>query len=140
MAAVIADRRVYAAGQRHDPEGFLRFRDEALLHLASPDGHTPWWAAWLAKDSVDAATGRAWLACAQPSRAVPFLSRRVEAASPDYPRDHLYSVLDLADTVHQYGEDDQAREVLGQAEELIDTISSPRLFHRYEALSSAVPA
>ncbi|GGR80924.1 hypothetical protein GCM10010269_20070 [Streptomyces humidus] len=138
VAAVIADRRVYAAGRRHDPDAVLRFRDEALLHLSSPDERTPWWATWLTKDSVDAATGRAWLACDQPSRAVPFLRSRVEASAPDYPRDHLYAVLDLADTVHQCGDDDQARELLDQAEGLIGTVSSQRMVHRFEALSSAV--
>jgi hypothetical protein len=137
-AAVIADRRVYAAGRRHDPDAVLRFRDEALLHLGSPDELTPWWATWLTKDSVDAATGRAWLACDQPSRAVPFLRSRVEATAPDYPRDHLYAVLDLADTVHQCGDGDQARELLDQAEGLIGTVSSQRMVHRFEALSGAM--
>ncbi|MFB7260679.1 XRE family transcriptional regulator [Streptomyces nojiriensis] len=139
-AAVIADRRVYAAGRRHDPDAVLRFRDEALLHLGSPDERTPWWATWLTKDSVDAATGRAWLACDQPSRAVPFLRSRIEATAPDYPRDHLHAVLDLADTVHQCGDGDQARELLDQAEGLIGTVSSQRMVHRFEALSSAVAA
>ncbi|MEU9371653.1 XRE family transcriptional regulator [Streptomyces avermitilis] len=138
VAAVIADRRIYAAGRRHDPDAVLRFRDEALLHLGSPDARTPWWATWLTKDSVDAATGRAWLACDQPSRAVPFLRSRVEAAASDYPRDHLYAVLDLADTVHQCGDGDQARELLDQAEGLIGTVSSQRMVYRFEALSSAV--
>ncbi|WP_406149333.1 XRE family transcriptional regulator [Streptomyces anulatus] len=137
-AAVIAERRVYAAGRRHDPEAVHRFRDEALLHLGSPDTRTPWWATWLTKDSVDAATGRAWLGCDQPSRAVPLLRSRVEATSPDYPRDHLYAVLDLADTVHMCGDGGQARELLDQAERLIGTVSSQRMIHRYEALSSAV--
>jgi hypothetical protein len=41
VAATIADRRVYAAGRRHDPDGVLRFRDEALLHPGSPDARTP---------------------------------------------------------------------------------------------------
>lgn len=140
VAAVIADRRVYAAGRRHDPDALLRYRDEALRHLDAPDERTPWWANWLTKESVDAATGRAWLACDQPSQAVPFLSRRVETASPDYPRDQLYAVLDLADTVHQCGETDKARALLDQAENLINTVSSQRLVHRYEALSSAVAA
>ncbi|MEV6726229.1 hypothetical protein AB0M94_35470 [Streptomyces xanthochromogenes] len=135
---MIAERRVYAAGRRHDPDAVLRFRDEALLHLCSPDAHTPWWAAWLTKDSVDAVTGRAWLACHQPSQAVPFLRSRVEAAAPDYPRDHLHAVLDLADTVHQCGDGDQARELLDQAEALIDTVSSQRLIHRFKALSGAM--
>ncbi|MFI7094845.1 XRE family transcriptional regulator [Streptomyces lydicus] len=139
-AAVIAERRVYAAGQRHDPEAVLRFRDEALRHLGSPDERTPWWATWLTQDSVDAVTGRAWLACNQPSRAVPFLSRRVEAASPDYPRDHLHAVLDLADTIHKCGDGDMARDLLDQAEGLIGAVSSQRMVHRYEALSSAVAA
>ncbi|MGX1797920.1 XRE family transcriptional regulator [Streptomyces albidoflavus] len=139
-AAVIADRRVYAAGRRRDPDAVLRFRDEALLHLGSPDERAPWWATWLTKDSVDAATGRAWLACQQPSRAVPFLRSRVEDAAPDYPRDHLYAVLDLADTVHRCGDGDQARALLDQAEGLIGTVSSQRMAHRFEALSSAVSA
>ncbi|WP_331745809.1 XRE family transcriptional regulator [Streptomyces virginiae] len=139
-AAVIADRRVYAAGRRHDPEAVLRFRDEALLHLDTPDERTPWWATWLTKDSVDAATGRAWLACQQPSRAVPFLRSRVEATAPDYPRDHLYAVLDLADTVRQCGDGDHARELLDQAEGLIGTVSSQRMIDRFDALSSAVAA
>ncbi|MFF1481346.1 XRE family transcriptional regulator [Streptomyces sp. NPDC058301] len=78
-AAVIGERRICAAGRRHDPDAVLRFRNDALLHLPSPDEHTPWWATWLTTDSLDAATGRAWLACDNPSRAVPFLSRRVEA-------------------------------------------------------------
>ncbi|MFF8732085.1 XRE family transcriptional regulator [Streptomyces sp. NPDC015171] len=137
-AAVIADRRVYAAGRRHDPDAVLRFRDEALGHLGVPDERTPWWATWLTKDSVDAATGRAYLACDQPSRAAPFLRSRIEATTPDYPRDHLYAVLDLAETVHQCGDGDQARELLDQAEGLIDTVSSQRMVHRFEALSSAV--
>ncbi|MEU7177890.1 MULTISPECIES: XRE family transcriptional regulator [Streptomyces] len=139
-AAVIADRRIYAAGRRHDPDAVLRSRDEALLHLGSPDERTPWWATWLTKDSVDAATGRAWLACQQPSRAVPFLRSRVEATASDYPRDHLYAVLDLADTVHQCGDGDQARELLDQAEGLIGTVSSQRMVHRFDALSSSVAA
>lgn len=139
-AAVIADRRVYAAGRRHDPDVVLRFRDEALDHLGSSDERTPWWATWLTKDSVDAATGRAWLACDQPSRAVPFLRSRVDATAPDYPRDHLHAVLDLADTVHQCGDGDQARELLDQAERLIGTVSSQRMVHRFDALSSAVAA
>ncbi|MFF5491519.1 XRE family transcriptional regulator [Streptomyces virginiae] len=137
-AAVIAERRVYAAGRRHDPDAVLRFRDEALGHLGSPDERTPWWATWLTKDSMDAATGRAWLGCDQPSRAVPFLRSRVEATAPDYPRDHLHAVLDLADTVNQCGDGDQARELLEQAEGLIGTVSSQRMVHRLEALSSAV--
>ncbi|WP_370418044.1 hypothetical protein AB8O64_04935 [Streptomyces sp. QH1-20] len=87
---------------------------------------------------MDAATGRAWLACDQPSRAVPFLRNRVEAAAPDYPRDHLYAVLDLADTVHQCGDGDHARQLLDQAEGLIGTVSSQRMAYRFEALSSAV--
>ncbi|MGX1760450.1 XRE family transcriptional regulator [Streptomyces lydicus] len=140
VAAVIADRRIYAAGQRHDPGAVLRFRDEALLNLNSPDERTPWWATWITQDCVDAVTGRAWLACGQPSRAVPHLSHRVEATSPDYPRDRLYAVLDLADTVHKCGETDKARELLGQAQELIGTVSSRRMDHRYEALSAAVSA
>ncbi|MEU5541441.1 hypothetical protein AB0G85_03475 [Streptomyces sioyaensis] len=139
-AAVIAERRIYAAGRRDDPDAVLRFRDEALRHLGSPDERTPWWATWLTNDSVDAATGRAWLACDQPSRAVPFLSRRVEVASPDYQRDHLHAVLDLADTVHKCGDDDRARDLLDQAEEVIGAVSSQRIAHRYEALSSAVAA
>lgn len=129
---MIADRRVFAAGRRHDPDAVLRFRDQALLHLDTPDDCTPWWAAWLTKDSVDAATGRAWLACDQPSRAVPFLSMRLEATSSAYPRDRLHAVLDLADTVHKCGHDDKARELLGQAEGLITTVSSRRMAHRYE--------
>ncbi|MET8981022.1 XRE family transcriptional regulator [Streptomyces sp. NPDC004539] len=137
-AAVIAERRVYAAGRRHDSDTVLRFRDEALLHLDSPDERTPWWAAWLTKDSVDAATGRAWLACDQPSQAVPYLRSRVEATTPAYPRDHLHAVLDLADTTRQCGEDDEARELLGQAGRLIGIVSSQRLAHRFESLSSAV--
>ncbi|MFE7958637.1 XRE family transcriptional regulator [Streptomyces sp. NPDC057413] len=137
-AAVIADRRVYAAGRRHDPEAVVRFRDEALEYLSTPDERTPWWATWLTKDSVDAATGRAWLACDQLARAVPFLRSRVDATAPTYPRDHLYAVLDLADTVHQCGDGDQARELLDQAEGLIGTVSSQRMLHRFEALSSAV--
>ncbi|GAA2312495.1 hypothetical protein Scani_00250 [Streptomyces caniferus] len=140
VAAVIAERRIYAAGQRHDPGAVLRFRDEALLDLGSSDEGTPWWATWITQGSVDAATGRAWLACDQPSRAVPFLNRRVEAASPDYPRDRLHAVLDLADTVHKCGDSDKARELLGQAEGLIGTVSSRRMAHRYEALSAAVSA
>ncbi|MFJ3519858.1 XRE family transcriptional regulator [Streptomyces sp. NPDC090131] len=141
VAAVIADRRVYAAGRRHDPDAVLRFRDEALQHLGSPDEHTPWWATWLTKESVDAATGRAWLACDRPSQAVPFLSRRVEAVSPvDFPRDRLLAVLDLADTVHKCGDGDQARDLLDQAEGLIGTISSQRLLHRYKTLSATVAA
>ncbi|MFB6814366.1 XRE family transcriptional regulator [Streptomyces sp. NPDC056347] len=139
-AAVMGERRIYAAGRRHDPDAVLRSRDEALLHLGSPDERTPWWATWLTKDSVDAATGRAWLACQQPTRAVPFLRSRVEATAPDYPRDHLHAVLDLADTVHQCGDGDQARELLDQAEGLIGTVSSQRMVHRFEALSSAVAA
>ncbi|GHH26047.1 XRE family transcriptional regulator [Streptomyces rubradiris] len=138
VAAVIADRRVYAAGRRHDPDAVLRFRDEALDHLGTADEQTPWWATWITKDSVDASTGRAWLACDQPSRAVPFLRSRVEATAPAYPRDHLHAVLDLADTVHQCGDGDQARELLGQAEGLISTVSSQRMAHRFDALSSAV--
>ncbi|MFE9727392.1 hypothetical protein ACFYQ5_28340 [Streptomyces sp. NPDC005794] len=139
-AAVIADRRVYAAGRRNDPDAVLRFRDEALGHLGSPDERTPWWATWLTKDSVDAATGRAYLACDQPTRAVPFLRSRVEATGPDYPRDHLHAMLDLADTVHQCGDGDQARELLDQAEGLIGTVSSQRMVHRFDTLSSAVAA
>ncbi|KOV74076.1 hypothetical protein ADL00_02995 [Streptomyces sp. AS58] len=92
------------------------------------------------KDSVNAATGRAWLACDQPARAVPFLRSRVEATAPAYPRDHLYAVLDLADTVHQCGDGDQARELLDQAEGLIGTVNSQRMVHRFDALSSAVAA
>ncbi|WP_329529716.1 XRE family transcriptional regulator (plasmid) [Streptomyces sp. NBC_01450] len=140
VAAVIAERNVYAAGRRHDPDAVLRFRDEALLHLASPDERPPWWATWLTKDSVDAATGRAWLACDKPSQAVPFLSRRVEASSPDHQRDHLHAVLDLADSVHKCGDSDRARELLDQADGLISTVSSERMAHRYEVLSSAVAA
>ncbi|MER0240864.1 XRE family transcriptional regulator [Streptomyces sp. HSW2009] len=140
VAAVIADRRVYAAGRRRDPEAILRYRDEALLHLDVPDERTPWWATWLTKNSVDAATGRAWLACEQPSKAVPFLSRRAETTSSDYPRDRLLAVLDLADTVHKCGHGDRARELLDQAGELIGTVSSQRMLHRYEALSSATAA
>lgn len=139
-AAVIGERRVYAAGRRHDPDAVLRFRDESLGHLGSPDERKPWWATWLTKDSADAATGRALLACDEPSRAVPFLRSRVEATAPDYPRDHLHAVLDLSDTVHQCGDGDQARELLGQAEGLIGTVSSQRMVHRFEALSSAVAA
>lgn len=133
---MIADRRVYAAGRRRDPDMVLRFRDEALLHLDSPDERTPWWAAWLTKDFVDAVTGRAWLACDQPSRAVPYLRRRVEATTLAYPHDCLHAVLDLAGTTRQCGEDDQARELLGQAERLIGAVSSQRLAHRFESPSS----
>ncbi|MFJ8886568.1 hypothetical protein ACIRJR_24575 [Streptomyces sp. NPDC102402] len=89
---------------------------------------------------MDAATGRAYLACDQPTRAVPFLRSRVEATPPDYPRDHLHAVLDLADTVHQCGDGDQARELLNQAEGLIGTVSSQRMVHRFDTLSSAVAA
>ncbi|MEE4494980.1 XRE family transcriptional regulator [Streptomyces sp. BE230] len=140
LAAVISERRVYAAGQRHDTDGVLRFRDEALLHLDTPDQLAPWWATWLTRDSMDAATGRAWLACGHPARAVPYLSRRIGASSPDYPRDHLYAVLDLADTVYQCGENDRARELLAQAEGLIGSVSSQRLAHRHKSLVSAVTA
>ncbi|MDD9383102.1 XRE family transcriptional regulator [Streptomyces sp. ZAF1911] len=139
VGAVIAERRVYAAGRRHDPDAVRRFRDDALLHLGTPDKQTPWWATWLTKDAVDGATGRAWLACDQPSRAVPFLSSRVEAAAA-YPRDRLLAVLDLADTVNQCGESDRARELLDQAGELIGTVSSQRMVHRHRTLSAAVAA
>ncbi|MEV6681192.1 hypothetical protein AB0N09_30640 [Streptomyces erythrochromogenes] len=141
VAAVINDRRVYAAGRRQDPEAVARFRDEALAHAGTQDGRTPWWATWLTPESVDAATGRAWLACGQPSRAVPFLISRVEAVSAvDYPRDRLLAVLDLADTVHKGGDADQARDLLGQAEDLLGRVSSQRVVHRYENLSAAVAA
>ncbi|MBO0913651.1 hypothetical protein [Streptomyces laculatispora] len=89
---------------------------------------------------MDAGTGRAWLACDQPSRAVPFLSSRVKAASTDYPRDRLHAVLDLTDTVHKCGDRDHAQELLDQVEGLIGTVSPQRLVHRYKALSSAVAA
>ncbi|MEU6928928.1 XRE family transcriptional regulator [Streptomyces sp. NPDC046374] len=141
VTAVINDRRVYAAGRRQDPEAVLRFREEALAHAGAPDGRTPWWATWLTPESVDAATGRAWLACGQPSRAVPFLTRRVEAVSAvDYPRDRLLAVLDLADTVHKGGDAEHARDLLGQAEDLLGRVSSERVVHRYESLSAAVAA
>ncbi|WP_437054851.1 hypothetical protein [Streptomyces sp. enrichment culture] len=69
--------------------------------------------------------------------AVPSLRSRVEATAPDYPRDHLHAVLDLADTVHQC-DDDQARDLLDLAEGLTETVSSQRMAHRYESLSSSV--
>ncbi|MFE9913265.1 hypothetical protein [Streptomyces clavifer] len=49
-------------------------------------------------------------------------------------------MLDLADTVHQCGDGDQARELLNQAEGLIGTVSSQRMVHRFDTLSSAVAA
>jgi hypothetical protein len=49
-----------------------------------------------------------------------------------------HGVLSQADTVHQCGDGDQARALLDQAEGLIDTVSSQRMVHRFEALWSAV--
>ncbi|MGW0086248.1 hypothetical protein [Streptomyces sp. NPDC003393] len=49
-------------------------------------------------------------------------------------------MLDLADAVHQCGDGDQERELLDQARELIGTVSSQLMAHRFDALSSAVAA
>ncbi|MGW6208942.1 XRE family transcriptional regulator [Streptomyces sp. NPDC055089] len=140
VAAVIAERRVYAAGRRHDHDAIIRFSNEALLQLSEPDGCTPWWATWMTGESVDAVTGRAWLACNQPTRAEPFLTRRVEATTADYPRDRLLALLDLTDTVHKCGDRDKAHILLDQASGLIDTVNSGRTRDRYESLLARVAA
>ncbi|MGW1784585.1 hypothetical protein ACWCQQ_36560 [Streptomyces sp. NPDC002143] len=46
-----------AAGRRHDPDAVQRFRDEAPLHLASPDERLPWWATWLTKATAAPVAG-----------------------------------------------------------------------------------
>ncbi|MFH9613169.1 hypothetical protein ACH4MM_05285 [Streptomyces pratensis] len=139
VAAVIADRRIYAAGRRHDPEAILRFRDEALGPRLCRRAHTV--VDNLAHQGLRGRhhlPGLSRLRPAEAGRPPSAQPRRDDR--PHYPRDHLHAVLDLADTVHQRGDGDQARELLDRAERLISTVSSQRMMHRLDSLSSAVAA
>ncbi|MFF8919409.1 XRE family transcriptional regulator [Streptomyces sp. NPDC015032] len=140
LAAVIAERQLFAAGRRGDTEQLRHARDTAhdRLEQAATESEPPWWCQWLSHPAIDAATGRAWLAARQPQRAEPHLARRVDAVSLGYPRDHMLAVLDLANAHHRSGHQDQAASLHHTARTLAARVDSPRAHLQLRRLSASL--
>ncbi|MER5985393.1 XRE family transcriptional regulator [Streptomyces sp. NPDC001787] len=140
LAAVIAERRLFAAGRCGDTEDLRRASDTAheQLDKTGLGSGAPWWCQWLSHTAIDAATGRAWLAARQPHHAEPYLTRRVTATSLGYPRDHMLAVLDLADAHRQSGDTDRATQLHDTATTLAEHVDSPRAQLRLQQLATAL--
>lgn len=138
LAAVIADRAIFAAGRRGDIEALRRHRDTAHEHLDNAGNDEPWWSQWLTHHAIDAATGRAWLAARQPDTAEPYLNRRLEAVDPAYPRDRVLAILDLADTHRLRGDRATATSLTRQAGTLTAGVHSPRTRNRLSEITNAL--
>ncbi|MEW1629731.1 hypothetical protein AB0387_20385 [Streptomyces sp. NPDC089173] len=140
LTAVLAERALFAAGRRGDTESLQRASDTAHadLQLAGTGEQSPWWAQWLSHAAIDAGTGRAWLASRVPKAAEPYLTRRVEATSPEFPRDRMLAVLDLADAHHQCGDTDRALQLSQTASALGTAVGSHRAHERLSTLLGAL--
>lgn len=136
LRAVLADREIFAAGQRCDPDSLWRAVDQAheQLQNATDDGNEPWWSLWLSHESLESTTGRAWLALKRPAIAEPYLARRMAAASDAYPRDRMLAAADLGTARHQAGDLEGATTAAGQAIDLAQQVSSQRVHDRLNTL------
>jgi len=52
LQAVIADRRIFAAGRRGDTEALRRARDSAHTHILDTTAERPWFCAWLGREGL----------------------------------------------------------------------------------------
>lgn len=136
LRAVIADRRIFAAGRSGDTETLRRARDIANEHLLDTTAERPWFCAWLSAEAIDAATGRAWLAANEPDHARAHLERRAAATATAYPRDALLAQLDLADAHRLRGDIDASATCAMTALQHGNHVRSPRATARVREITT----
>jgi hypothetical protein len=141
LDAVLAERAMYAAGQRGDTDAVHAAQERAhdRLDAAGRDGvEQPWWAQWLGRDGVDATAGRALLATGDTRAAEPYLARRVASLDDAYPRDRLVVTLDLAKLYQLGGDPVAAAAITVKQLDAHPEVDSPRLATRLDDLVAAL--
>ncbi|GGJ56402.1 helix-turn-helix domain-containing protein [Streptomyces brasiliensis] len=128
VQALLHERMAWAcavAGQADRTERALEAARAALDE--QPDGEPqPDWAVWVDSTELHIMTGRCWTELRRPLRAVPILTKALDAYSDHNARDKALYLSWLADAYLSAGEVEEAATVTGRALDLATGIASVR--------------
>ncbi|MFF5439818.1 XRE family transcriptional regulator [Streptomyces achromogenes] len=128
VQALLHERMAWACAVAGDADSTERALDAARAALASaqPGEPQPDWAAWVDPTELDIMTGRCWTELRRPLRAVPVLTRALDAYSDHNARDKALYLTWLADCYLTAGEVEEAARVTGRALDLAAGVASVR--------------
>lgn len=127
VRALVHDRAAWSyalAGLAAKSEAALSSAAQALAMAPARPG--PDWAAWVDTQEIDIMTGRCWSALGRPIRAVPPLTRALDAFPEEYARDKALYLLALAEAYLHGREVEMAAEVIHRAHVLAAGVASTR--------------